>query len=852
MPKEKIYTNKKEFDKGGWLDSFKPPTSRIEAETKLDALNNRSTTKKLKDVNIQGLLNIKNNRGMINTSEIYQSGVNKGKPTGKGALEETISPIDFIPALDVATITMKGAGMLGKGVLKTLKPLKQEILYKGINPVGYGAKEKIKDFIPNAIKYTIKPNEKVTDIGLKLSSNSINTADDLAKAKIKFNNSKKLTQEEFDALPYEKASKLYSPKEVKNIIAKGENRSDAFRIGLGLNQQYKTFDKIGDDLYRINPEKFNPTKGHLVSLDNDINTFLQKELVYSGEHPGVHLMEKYNKVTSPTIKTPYGEFSINDISNYLKKSGDKTKPWQQTRIVEKSKNPKFENSVYDADQTGIMGSHRWDVKKTSEGNLHYQSNDTWDINPWENRGKINVKNDDLSEALRTKHFKSPLQNIEMLKLMGGKPFNIQNNFIVNPKDYSVIHKFAEGGLLKRADGSYSERGLWDNIRDNRGSNKTPTKQMLEQEKKIKAKYENGGWLDKYENGGEIKDMPFGMPLKEQNPFLVPEYNQPMVGKTILPDVNRPMLEGTNANEFKTTVGTDQGDVQIPTIVGGQYIGENGAWERYKATGEKFKNMTDPRSYSNFYSKVGNLGLMQNNKVDNEIPDVTNAKNYIKEWYNSPMYNNILKNQIADWGVTNPKRTDKILKRLNKNFNKSLDNSFYDVNPTIVENNTYFGKSVPNNKGGREINLEKDFIKNNPKLVNSLFTHELAHDNLMTGMDEKYISKNTPKYNPTISDETKYNFLTDPEEVRSQIHSIRQLSKENKIYDPFTQPFKKEYLDKINKTYNQGTKESEDYNQLQRLRQFYSDDQIIEMMNTISKSNSDNTKVVARNGGWLDN
>lgn len=358
---------------------------------------------------------------------------------------------------------------------------------------------------------------------------------------------------------------------------------------------------------------------------------------------------------------------------------------------------------------------------------------------------------------------------------------------------------------------------------------------------------------KYANGGEIKDMPFGMPLKEQNPFLVPEYNQPMVGKTILPDINRPILEGTNASEFKTSYNTGTPDeIQIPTIVGGQYIGKKEALERFKATGEKFKNMTDPRSYSNFYNQVGNLGLMKNNKLDNEIPDVTNAKNYIKGWYNSPMYNNILKNQIADWGVTNPKRTDKILKRLNKNFNKSLDNSFYDVNPTIVENNTYFGKSVPNNKGGREINLEKNFIKNNPKLVNSLFTHELAHDNLMTGMDEKYISKNTPKYNPTISDETKYNFLTDPEEVRSQIHSIRQLSKENKIYDPFTQPFKKEYLNQINKSYNQGTKESEDYNQLQRLRQFYSDDQIIEMMNTISKSNSDNTKVVARNGGWLDN
>ena len=39
-------------------------------------------------------------------------------------------------------------------------------------------------------------------------------------------------------------------------------------------------------------------------------------------------------------------------------------------------------------------------------------------------------------------------------------------------------------MIKRADGSYSQRGLWDNIRANAGSNKKPTKEMLQQEKKI--------------------------------------------------------------------------------------------------------------------------------------------------------------------------------------------------------------------------------------------------------------------------------------------------------------------------------------------------------------------------------
>jgi len=42
-------------------------------------------------------------------------------------------------------------------------------------------------------------------------------------------------------------------------------------------------------------------------------------------------------------------------------------------------------------------------------------------------------------------------------------------------------------MIKRADGSSSPRGLWDNIRNAKGSGKKPTAQMLKQEKKIKAK-----------------------------------------------------------------------------------------------------------------------------------------------------------------------------------------------------------------------------------------------------------------------------------------------------------------------------------------------------------------------------
>jgi hypothetical protein len=46
---------------------------------------------------------------------------------------------------------------------------------------------------------------------------------------------------------------------------------------------------------------------------------------------------------------------------------------------------------------------------------------------------------------------------------------------------------ANSKMIKREDGSYSKRGLWDNIRANAGSGKKPTPAMLKQERIIKKK-----------------------------------------------------------------------------------------------------------------------------------------------------------------------------------------------------------------------------------------------------------------------------------------------------------------------------------------------------------------------------
>jgi hypothetical protein len=60
------------------------------------------------------------------------------------------------------------------------------------------------------------------------------------------------------------------------------------------------------------------------------------------------------------------------------------------------------------------------------------------------------------------------------------------------------YAYANGGMIKRADGSYSKRGLWDNIRANKGSGKKPTEEMLAQKKKINANtYDVGGPIYTY-------------------------------------------------------------------------------------------------------------------------------------------------------------------------------------------------------------------------------------------------------------------------------------------------------------------------------------------------------------------
>jgi hypothetical protein len=95
---------------------------------------------------------------------------------------------------------------------------------------------------------------------------------------------------------------------------------------------------------------------------------------------------------------------------------------------------------------------------------------------------------------------------------------------------------AMGGMIKRADGSYSKRGLWDNIRANKGSGKRPTKEMLKQEKKIRAAEKAMGGLVKYDNGTPEDGVPTTNFLNFPELGFNPKYKIPYGESLVTPYV----------------------------------------------------------------------------------------------------------------------------------------------------------------------------------------------------------------------------------------------------------------------------------------------------------------------------
>ena len=174
-------------------------------------------------------------------------------------------------------------------------------------------------------------------------------------------------------------------------------------------------------------------------------------------------------------------------------------------------------------------------------------------------------------------------------------------------------------LIKRADGTYSRRGLWDNIRANKGSGRKPTSEMLKQERKIKA-------AEKYPEG-----------TKKLRTY--DESKAPKQGNLLLPDLNRPSYknkEGKTVSEAKITVGFDDGEYVIPTVIDGKQLTNDQAIAEFKRTGlhmGKYKNTQEAveasKKRTEFYNYAANPKVKKPIIKDTAPMDNTRVSKFAK-------------------------------------------------------------------------------------------------------------------------------------------------------------------------------------------------------------------------------
>jgi hypothetical protein len=326
---------------------------------------------------------------------------------------------------------------------------------------------------------------------------------------------------------------------------------------------------------------------------------------------------------------------------------------------------------------------------------------------------------------------------------------------------------------------------------------------------------------------------------------------------------------------------------------GQYVTEYpmmqyGGLTKYQNKGEvKF----------NLYENVNRVGTSDNTKVFRLNPEqVEKAKKHLEEtkkakqyvinqtakakefhtkWMHSPMYKEMLKNSA---GIN--------AKNINNARLNNLNNIKVSYNPAGMENRpTVSGASFPE-AGNVEI-YPKGVVDN----VNNLGVHEFSHsidrdpndffNRLIPNKDINKMKKyaNKEYYNESLFDDLMYRkfgiidpkrkpyklkseqqifyednpeafiYRIEPTETRARLNDIRQAGWETGAYDPFTEKVNKNIFNKLDeeKFYLENNR---NWSPLMQLQEIYTNDQIIDLLNTISKNNNNlNPQIINNNSDW---
>ena len=322
-------------------------------------------------------------------------------------------------------------------------------LYKGVNPANYNIIEKFTGMPSELYNNTFSNDNRAFRTGMSLKfgapeylSKLLNNLDVSKTQWDKFSEADKMM-----------AIKDYDPEIMKKLEDIGKRRLDAWAVGLNQPQEYNTLEQIGDNTYKMldlqhTPQFFaerkndiiaNSFKGQAWDGKRDMLVGLTKDFYDLSPHP----MQKSNPGDNR-----WANLRRSQIDEFLGKPAYHH-PWMQTYKVGKSPDPEFTDAIYDNDSYGVRGGYRWDVRDTPEG-MQWKAYDKWDLNPFEKRGSAFISPSSTAKKYLSSTYFKPLQNLEALGLVGGKPFNIENNFLVDPKTFKIIKEWEDGGSIDYA------------------------------------------------------------------------------------------------------------------------------------------------------------------------------------------------------------------------------------------------------------------------------------------------------------------------------------------------------------------------------------------------------------------
>jgi hypothetical protein len=387
-----------------------------------------------------------------------------------------------------------------------------------------------------------------------------------------------------------------------------------------------------------------------------------------------------------------------------------------------------------------------------------------------------------------------------------------------------LDMYDKGGLIKRADGSYSRRGLWDNIRANRGSGRKPTAEMLEQERKIN-KYADGDIV-----GGEDPPATFGNPFAN---YMRDWTNSPMGQSMLQKSVQKDNPSGNrfifwNDTAAENTMRNIRGERLNPNYSKTSFT--KPYWEQMKDARISAINNVDFQSLSNqdFNSYLNSTG--DYNLAPNEISSVAGQSSF-----------NLTRKPFGDF-IDNP----------------STDKSREITRPENVDNTNYLNfvgnpyraltEYTPSSKNRPMIRLRNNVPDNN---FADTSVHEISHTSDWNGKLMPMSDKNLiESYGKNAADTKFNNYVKDATETRARLNSLRYQMKNQGIYDPFTEKATIDMFDSYKPLDNSS------YDALEQLRGVYSDDEILNMINTISRKEPAKNPMLdniqyAKDGGWID-